>query len=276
VSASEITGACYPARAAVVSEPKELPNMQSALRVLLIPVAVALACSVAVVAVVVASNRQPILLTSPSASLSSTSFQPAILTSGDAIVSKKPDLAVVSAGIDSQQGTAAGAQADLANKAARLIARIKSLGVADKDLNTTGYWIGPMYAPGGQTVSGYRATEILQIKWHNVDTVGKTLDAIVQDGGATQINISFGLADPKSAQAEARSLAIADARAKAEAMAGAAGVKLGQVLLVSDQSTNTAYPASLKYAGAAAQADTQVPVGELDIQVTVEVDFAIA
>jgi uncharacterized protein YggE len=253
-----------------------MPNMQSALRVVLIPVAVALACTVAVVAVVIAANRPPVILTSPSASLSSSSFQPAILTSGNATVSKKPDLAVVSAGIDSQQGTAAAAQSDLATKANRLISRIKSLGVADKDLNTTGYWIGPVYAPGGQAIAGYRATEVLQIKWHNVDTVGKTLDAIVQDGGATQINISFGLEDPKAAQAEARSLAIADAKSKAQAMAGAAGVKVGQVLLVSDLSTNTAYPASLKFAGAAASTDTQVPVGELDVTVNVEVDFAIA
>ena len=239
-----------------------------------VPIAIAVSCLLAVAAIVVASTRPALLLTAPSASSSGSTITPAILTSGDAIVSKRPDLAVVGAGIQSEQSTAAAAQSDLASKATKLINRIKALGVADKDLNTTGYWVGPIYGPTGQSISGYRASEQLQVKWHNVDTVGKALDAIVQEGGATNLTVSFGLGDPKSAQAEARSLAIADARSKAQAMASAAGVRLGQVIQVSDLSTSSRYPNPISY-GAANAAPTQVPVGQLDVQVTVEVDFAI-
>ena len=246
------------------------------MRAILVPVGIAVACSMVVAAAVTALNRPVVLVGSPSATMSSTTIEPAILTSGDAIVSKKPDLAIVAAGIDSQQNTAAAAQADLASKAAKLIGRIKALGVPDKDLGTTGYWVGPVYGPSGQTIAGYRATEQLQVKWHNLDTVGKTLDAIVQEGGATNISVSFGLADPKAAQAEARTLAIADARAKAQAMASAAGVKLGQVVRISDLSTASRSPMPMSYGAAAIRQDTQVPVGEMDVQVSVEVDFAIA
>jgi uncharacterized protein YggE len=249
--------------------------MQSSLRLILMPIGLVVAASLAVAAIVIASNRQPVFLTTPSASVALSTIEPAILTSGDATVSKKPDLATVSAGIDSQQGTASAAQADLASKAGKLIARIKALGVADKDLSTTGYWIGPTYSPNGQSVTGYRAAENLEIQWHNVDTVGKTLDAIVQEGGATQSTVGFSLADPKSAQAEARTLAIGEARSKAEAMASAAGVKVGQVIRVSDLSTVSRYPINYG-APAAASAPTQVPVGQVDVQVSVEVDFAIA
>jgi uncharacterized protein YggE len=249
--------------------------MHPALRVVLVPAAVAVTLSSLVAVVVMASNRPTLLITSPSASGSTSAIEPAILTSGDAIVSTKPDLAVVAAGVDSQQSTAAAAQKDLAAKTAKLIARVKALGVADKDLNTAGYWVGPVYASSGQTIVAYRASEQLQIKWHDVSTVGQTLDAIVQEGGATNITVSFSLADPKSAQGQARSLAIADARAKAQAMASAAGVKVGQVLRVSDLSSNTRFPTPMNYAGAAKDS-TQVPVGEVDVQVTVEVDFAIA
>ncbi len=59
-------------------------------------------------------------------------------------------------------------------------------------------------------------------------------------------------------------------------MASAAGVKLGQVIQVSDLSSSTRPPMPLNFARAADAASTQVPVGELDVQVTVEVDFAIA
>jgi uncharacterized protein YggE len=241
----------------------------------LITVGIAVSCSVVVAAVVVSLNRPIVLTGSPSATVVASSITPAILTSGDATVSKKPDVAIVSAGVQSDQSTAASAQSDLATKAGQLITRIKALGVPDADLSTAGYWVGPVYDPNGRSITGYRASEQLIAKWHTVDSVGKVLDAIVQEGGATNVSVSFDLNDPKPAQAEARALAIADAKARASAMASAAGVRLGQVIQVSDLSTQGRYPQPISY-GAAAAAPTQVPVGVLQIQVTVEVDFAIA
>lgn len=240
----------------------------------LLTAGIAVACSLIVAAAVTALNRPIVLTGSPSATLVASSITPAILTSGDATVSKKPDLATVVAGVEAQSSTAAGAQSDLAAKAGKLISRIKALGVPDSDLSTAGYFVGPIYSPSGQAVTGYRASEQLVAKWHNVDSVGKALDAVVQEGGATNASVSFGLADPKSAEAEARSLAIADAKSRAAAMASAAGVRLGQVIQVSDLSTQSRYPQSYNL-GAAQAAPTQVPVGELQVQVTVEVDFAI-
>lgn len=62
-------------------------------------------------------------------------------------------------------------------------------------------------------------------------------------------------------------------------MADAAGVRLGQVSRVSDLSYG-ASPFSGGYSFAASpgaiQNQTQIPVGELEVQVTVEVDFAFA
>jgi uncharacterized protein YggE len=251
--------------------------MTSSIRVALVSVAGAslVALVVAALAFVAAGRVQPVFIGSPAASSTTTSIESGVFTSGDASVSKKPDTAFLDAGVESQQPTASAAQSDLAAKAAKLIARVKALGVADKDLNTSGYSVNPTYTPGGQTVNSYRASEQLQITWHDVNTVGKALDAIVQEGGATNVGASFGLADPKAAQAEARTLAIADARARAQAMASAAGVKLGQVMRVSDL-TSSGIPSARYDIAAAAPAATQLPVGELTVAVTVEVDFAIA
>lgn len=246
--------------------------MTSSVRVACVLVAGAL---LAALVVVVAAGRPPEFITSPAASSTTSSIESGVFTSGDASVSKTPDTAFLYAGVESQQATASAAQSDLASKAAKLIARVKALGVADKDLNTSGYAVGPTYAPNGQIVSGYRASEQLQITWHDVSSVGKALDAIVQEGGATNVGASFGLADPKAAQAEARNLAIADARSRAQAMASAAGVRLGAVIRVSDL-TSSGLPSARFDVGAAAPAATQLPVGQLTVAVTVEVDFAIA
>ena len=246
--------------------------MSSSLRVVAVSVAFGIVATVAVAAIVIASNRPAVLVTA--ATTTSSTIGAGILTSGQASVSKKPDLAIVSAGVQSQAGTAVAAQTDLAGKTNKLVTRIKSLGVPDKDLSTAGYWVGPVYAPAGETITAYRASLQLVAKWHNVDTAGKAVDAIVQEGGATNISVSFGLEDPKAAQAEARTLAIADARSRAQAMASAAGVRLGQVIRVSDLGAAVQPP--YRYdAGAAIAPTTQIPVGQMDVQVTVEVDFAI-
>ena len=246
--------------------------MPQSLRLVFGSVAIATACSLVVVVAVTAAGRPTVLVSAPAAS---SVVGSGVITSGDATVSKKPDIAFLSVGVESQQSTASAAQSDLAGKAAKLIAKAKALGIADKDTTTSGYWVGPYYSPGGQTISGYRASEQLQLKWHAVDTVGKALDTLVQDGGATHVSVSFGLADPKAARAEARTLAIADAHSRAQAMAAAAGVKLGQVVRVSDV-TFSGYPSASYGLKAAAADSSQLPVGELNLTVTVEVAYAIA
>lgn len=248
--------------------------MSPALRQALVVGAFAALCAVSAALAINALSRPAIVLATPTAStpVNQTTYTPGIVTTGDATVSKRPDVAFLSAGVESQAPTAAAAQKDLASQAGRLIARARALGIPDSDINTSGYSIGPRYSNDG-TLSGYTASEQLEMKWHNVDNVGTALDALVQEGGATRIGVSFGLNDPKAAQADARSLAIADARNRAAAMAKAAGVTLGQVLSVSDYTAGVRAPQA-DYAPSAAAA-TQVPVGQLDVTVTVEVDFAI-
>jgi uncharacterized protein YggE len=255
----------------------DLKDMSPTVRPVLFSGAVAAVCAVAVALAVVAANRPQVLVGAPAALPQSTaSFTPGVFASGDAKVSAKPDTAFLSVGVESLKSSAAAAQGDLATKASRLIAKAKALGIADKDISTSGYSVNPNYS-GSNTINGYRASEQIQLKWHSVDTAGIAVDALVQSGGATNVYVSFGLANPKVAQAQARALAIADAKTKAQAMADASGVRLGQVMRVSDVSSYGATPMYGAAYGAPASmsAPTQIPVGEMDVQVTVEVDFAI-
>jgi len=226
-----------------------------------------------------AFTRSPMVVTTPAATVTSvdgSGFQAGIFTTGSATVSVRPDTAFISAGIDSQANSAAAAQQNVAAQANRLIAKAKAIGIADKDINTGGYSIGPTYSNDGRTITGYQASETLELKWHNVDTTGSALDALVQDGGATRISVSLGVGDLSGPQGQARGLAIADARAKAQAMAKAAGVNLGQVLRIVDNTTGGRTPVNYAPGAADVQAGTQIPVGQLDITVDVEVDFSIA
>ncbi len=227
-----------------------------------------------------AFTRTPVVPTTPAAMVVSdpTGFQPGIFTTGDATVSTRPDTAFITAGVDAQAQSAAAAQKNVATQANKLVNTAKQLGFADKDVTTGGYYIGPMYSNDGRTITGYQASEQINLKWHNVDTAGTALDALVQQGGATRISISLGVSDYSGPQAQARALAIAAARDRAQAMAKAAGVNLGQVIRIVDYTTGSRTPVDYapKAADVAGSAATVIPVGELDISVTVEVDFAIA
>lgn len=205
-----------------------------------------------------------------------------VLTTGEATVKMRPDIALISVGATAQAATAAGAQNDAAQRVARILERAKALGVAEKDIRNGGYSIQPQYAyaPGAAPkITGYQATQQLVLTYRKVDEAGRALDALVQNDGATNASVQFALEDPKAAQADARRMAVADARSKGQAMADAAGVKLGSALSVSDQSTPAGpvfdAKGAFSVAQAAPRAETQVPVADLDIVIRVAVQFAI-
>jgi uncharacterized protein YggE len=206
---------------------------------------------------------------------------PGVVTTGDATVKVRPDIAIITVGVTAQAATAADAQSQAAERVARILDRAKQLGIADADTKNGGYSIQPQYAYGpnqAPKITSYQATQQVVLTYRKVDEAGKALDALVQNDGATNANLQFALENAKAAQADARTRAIADARSKAQAMADAAGVRLGAAISVSDQSSGGSALDSAKFIGGApapAAQQTQIPVSDLDIIIRVTVQFAI-
>ncbi len=209
-----------------------------------------------------------------------TAIAPGVVTTGDATVKVKPDVAIITVGAVAQAPTAAEAQTAVAEHVARILQKAKDLGIADKDTKNAGYNIQPQYASGpnqAPKITGYQATQQISLTYRNVDGAGKALDALVQGDAANTIGLRFTLDDPKSAQADARKLAIDDARSKADAMAKAAGVSLGKVIAINDLAASVS-SADQRFGVAAplpAKVISDVPTGDLDVVVRVQVQFAI-
>ena len=114
---------------------------------------------------------------------------------------------------------------------------------------------------------------------HGTDGVGRALDTLVQGDNAATATVTFTLFDPKAVQATARAQAIGDARSKAEAMAKTAGVALGKVVSVSDvglaPTVDTTTYSQLVKSAAPAALPPQLPMGELQVMVRVQVQFEI-
>lgn len=200
-----------------------------------------------------------------------------ISVTGTGIVEAAPDMATLMIGVTTQGATAAEALAENSKATEAVIARLTASGAEARDMQTSNLSINPNwtgYDSSTPTIAGYVASNMLTVRVRALDTTGAILDAAVADGANTLNGMTFGLADPEPAYNEARKEAVADARAKAELLAMAAGVKLGQVVSISDAGAMTD-PAPM-YRDAVAAAPVPVQGGELGLIANVAVTWQIA
>jgi uncharacterized protein len=217
-----------------------------------------------------------------------SSPRPAIFVlSGEGKASATPDLAVISSGVVSEGKTAREALDANTVAMAKLIAAIKGAGVEDKDVATSGFSVQPRYVysqrnDGTQEpprITGYEVRNSVTVKVRDLSKLGGILDQAVTEGSNQIDGLSFDIADKKKLYDEARKDALADARAKAELYAGAAGVKLGRLRELSEQ-TGGGFPPPRPMMRmemkAAPQADVPVERGEQEISVNITATWEIA
>ncbi len=207
---------------------------------------------------------------------------PGIVVVGEAKLDYHPDVAYLTLGAVAQAQTAQAALDDLSRHVAALLQRAKALGIADKDIAHASFNLQPQYAYApdkAPRITGYQAAQQVVIALRDVNAVGKTLDALLKDDAATTASVRFGLASGKDPELDARTRAIEDARAKAEAMAKAAGVRLGSAISISEVGSIAPQPYSFDRAGFAAPAAApmpQIPTGNVEQTIRMQVQFAIA
>jgi uncharacterized protein YggE len=107
--------------------------------------------------------------------------------------------------------------------------------------------------------------------------LGPILDTLVQSGSNQIGGITFGIDEPKKVLNEARKKAVADARAKAELYAEAAGVSLGRVVQISEQSAITPPMPMMRMAVETVAQDASVPIaaGQQTVSATVSITYEI-
>jgi uncharacterized protein len=215
------------------------------------------------------------LLAAPA--LAQTDFPPAITVSGEATISVPPDLAQVEAGVTSDGKTAR--EASEANNVTmgKVLLALKAAGIDAKDIQTSRLSLQPQSAPNRSTpnaIVGYRASNQVTVRLHDVTRVASTIDLLVGAGANDIGGINFMVSQASKLLDDAREQAVADARRKADIYAKAAGVTLGAPLSISEQGS----PGPMfrgKMMAAAPMATTPVAQGEETLSVTVSVSWAI-
>jgi hypothetical protein len=204
-----------------------------------------------------------------------------IVVSGEGSVSAPPDYAEIRGGVVTKAKTAGEATDANARLMAAVIAALTNAGIARNDIQTAQFSMQPVYAlpqPGSeQKLIGFSASNQLTIKIRQIDKLGDIMDRLVAAGATDVGNISFQHSDLSKVLDQAREAAVADARRKAELYARAAGLTLGTVAWISED-TGTAPPAFARVRTMAPMAAAPTPImsGEDTLRVQITVGFDVA
>jgi hypothetical protein len=196
-------------------------------------------------------------------------------------VTRVPDVAIISAGVVSRATTATAALQDSADRMQKVLAALKRAGVEERDIQTSNVSLNPEYRyPENQSpqLVGYTASNQLTIKFRDIRTSGKILDALVAQG-ANQINgPNLTLDKPEAALDEARANAIATGRARAELYARSLGLRVVRVVSVSESGGYAVPPPAPPMPMMMARGErdsTSIQPGEQKLQVSVAMTFEL-
>lgn len=161
--------------------------------------------------------------------------------SAQAEAKRVPDIATLSTGVVTQATDANAAMRANAEQMNKVVAAIKAAGIADRDVQTSGVNLNPQYhytENQPPKITGYQATNTVNIVVRDIGKLGKILDALVAVG-ANQINgPSFDIDDKKKDEAydEARRAAVEKAQERAEMYAKTLGVRVRRIVSINEGS----------------------------------------
>ena len=145
-----------------------------------------------------------------------------------------PDEASMTVGTQAKAPTATAAVAANKTKTEKLLATIRAAGIRERDIQTQGIQLQPDYrwdnvpnGQGRQTLIGYIASNSVQIKTRNIDSLTSLLDALTTAGADTVYGPNFGISDPSPLRKEARVRAMARGKDEATEYARNNGYSFG-------------------------------------------------
>lgn len=197
-------------------------------------------------------------------------------------VNGKNDIAVTTIGYSNTDKEVSKAQAENKRVMDQLMAELKKLGVADKDMQTN-YSIYPEYnytQDKGQELKGYRVSNNVMVKIRDLTKISAIL-SLPGKYGATEVSgLNFTIDDPENLKAEARDKAVADAKMKAVKLAASLGAQLVEVISYNEYEAGD-YPqpmyTNLKFdgMGSGGPAPEAIAGGSKDVVINVSLTYKI-
>ena len=201
--------------------------------------------------------------------------------SAQADATRVPDIARVSAGVVTQATEADAAMRANAAQMEKVMAAIRGAGIAERDVQTTGVNVHPQYdyrENSTPAITGYQATNTVQVTVRDIGGLGDVLDALVASGANQVHGPSFDVDDKDGAYDEARRAALQKARARADMYAQALGMRVRRIASISEGGgfgPPMPMPMMAMDAVLESRASTPISPGEATLSVNLDVVFEL-
>jgi uncharacterized protein len=201
-----------------------------------------------------------------------------IVVSGTGRVAVQPDVGDLRLGVTVAKPTVEAARGEAAATMEAILRAVDGAGIARADVRTVMLSVQPRYdyRDGRSPVlTGYEVANLVEISVRDLAVLGDVIDATLAAGATSMDALTFRLADPASAEREARRQAMGEARSRADVLAEAAGLTIeGVIDIIEGQPVRPPVPvANVERMALATDAPTPVEAGMLEIAVTVSVTY---
>ena len=195
----------------------------------------------------------------------------------------EPDMAEITFGVVTEGDNAADAQEKNTKDVDAVIEKLKELGVQEKSIQTTDYYMYPKYDynSGAETLIGYTVTTSLSVKDLTIEDAGEILTECVRAGINNISSLRYSSSQYDEVYQEALKEAAAAAAVKAEVLAEASGSQISDVPTITEGAQNTIYRydnAAGAYAENAAmdeEKSVSLQAGELQITAQVTATYKV-
>jgi uncharacterized protein YggE len=161
---------------------------------------------------------------------------PTVVTAGEAIVRRAPDVAFVTLSVESRARSPRDAQRQNADAMNAVQKRLTDAGIARDALRTLGVSLDQDVdvVNGRRVPREFVARNSIEVRLDDVARAGEIADIAVQGGATSLSGIRFDLKDRAAAEREALRNAVANARGRAEAAAAGAGRTIDRIVKIED------------------------------------------
>ena len=204
----------------------------------------------------------------------------AITVSGGGQVNLAADMAYVTLGISISDSDVSTVMQQANTSIDSICAALVESGLPKDCISTDYLYISPQYDYSGDNsneIIGYNVNSGLKLTIYDVDAVGSYIDVAFVAGANSFDSITFAVKDNSEARDEALRLAVADAEKKANVLAEAAGMKLGDIVTIEENNSDSYYNTEGFAAKdiADAGAGTSVYPSKVNVSVQVQVCYAL-
>lgn len=195
-----------------------------------------------------------------------------VVTTGEGTIRRAPDRAFVTIAAESQARQPKAAQQANATAMTAVLDKLTALGFSGDAVRTLSFGVEPQYdwTDGRQTLRGYVARNVVEVRIDDIGRVGEVVDAAVESGATQVRNVRFTLKDMASVEREALTLASRDALARAQALADGVARRVDRVVRLDETRESMPGPQMMRMSAPAMAAEaapaTPVAAGEIEVR----------